>query len=63
MKEWCDNAANMAFGCYSTQKKLLGNRKYAIRIQCARHMLNSISNVVIDCYLEAVNVLDVMLSY
>lgn len=36
---------------------------YAIRIQCAGHTLNLVGNVVIDCYLEAVNVLAVVLSY
>ena len=63
MKQSYDNAANMDWGCYGTQQKLVGKRKYAIYIQCAGHMLNFVGNAVIGCYLEAVNVLAVVLSY
>jgi hypothetical protein len=57
------NAANMACRCHGTQQKLVGKSKYAIHIQCAGHMLNFVGNAVNDCYLEAVYVLAIVLSY
>jgi len=53
----------MAWGCYGTWQKLVGKHKYAIHIQCAGHTLNFVGNAVTNCYLEAVNVLAVVLSY